>query len=385
MRTILHATLAALLLVLPAQATPFITADPPAQVAGLRITTVVEGLERPWGLVFLPDGSALVTERPGRLRLIRDGALLPTPIAGTPPVLAAGQGGLFDVALDPNFATNRVIYLSYAHGDAQANRARLARAVLDGTTLRDLRVIFEVSQAKPGNAHFGGRIVFLPDGTLLLSTGDGGNPPNSLEGRFIREQAQNPGSHLGKILRLNADGSVPRDNPFLGRAGFAPEIWSMGHRNVQGMTWDTTRRVVLANEHGSQGGDELNLLRGGQNHGWPMVSYSLEYRGGAQIGSGQVASGMVDPVLVWSMTTAPSGLVVYTGDRFPAWRGDIFSGSLRSMDVRRIRADATGRVTGEEVIKIGRRVRDVRQGPDGFLYALTDDSPGAVLRIEAAR
>ena len=246
-------------------------------------------------------------------------------------------------------------------------------------------MIFEVTQAKPASAHFGSRIAFLPDGTLLLSVGDGGNPPNSLDGRLIREQAQNPATHLGKILRLNTDGSVPRDNPFLHTAGYAPEIWSMGHRNNQGLVWDPTRRVAWANEHGSQGGDELNLLRGGQNHGWPVVSHSVEYLGGAQVGTGQRASGLVDPALVWSMTAAPSGLAVYTGDRFPAWRGDLFSGSLRAMDVRRIRADATGRVTGEEVIKIGRRVRDVRQGPDGLLYVLTDDAPGALLRIEPSR
>lgn len=385
MRTLIAAATAALLLATPAHATPFITATQPAEVSGLRLTPVAEGLERPWGLAFLPDGSALVTERPGRLRLIRDGALLPTPIPGTPVVHAMGQGGLLDVALDPDFATNRTIFLTYAHGDASANRTRLARAVFDGTALRDLRVIFEVAQAKPANAHFGSRIAFLPDGTLLLSIGDGGNPPVSLEGRNIREQAQAPASHLGKILRLNRDGSVPRDNPFVGHAGFAPEIWSWGHRNNQGLAWDPIRRLVWANEHGSQGGDELNLVRGGQNHGWPVVSHSLEYRGGAQIGGGQSAPGMADPALVWSMTTAPSGLVVYTGDRYAGWRGDLFSGSLRAMDVRRIRADAQGRVTGEEVIKVGRRVRDVRQGPDGFLYVLTDDNPGALLRIEPAR
>ncbi len=386
MRLALPAMLGALLLAAPPLgAAPFVTPERPAEVAGLRVTPVVEGLERPWGFAFLPDGGVLITERPGRLRLIRDGALLPTPIAGTPAVHAMGQGGLLDVALDPGFATNRVIYLSYAHGDAQANRTRLARAVLDGMALRDLRVIFEVAQAKPANAHFGSRIAFLPDGTLLLSIGDGGNPPNSLEGRFIREQAQNPASHLGKILRLNTDGSVPRDNPFVGRAGFAPEIWSWGHRNNQGLAWDPLRRVVWANEHGSQGGDELNLVRGGENHGWPVVSHSVEYRGGAQIGGGPSAPGMVEPALVWSMTTAPSGLLVYTADRVPAWRGDLFSGSLRAMDVRRISADATGRVTAEEVIRIGRRVRDVRQGPDGFLYLITDEAQGALLRIEPAR
>ena len=366
-----------------ALAQPMISEAPPPAVAGIRLVTVAEGLSNPWGMAFLPDGSLLVTERPGRLRLVRDGTIDPRPIEGTPPVHAAGQGGLLDIALHPDFARNRTVFLSYAHGTAEANRTRLARAVLDGHALRDLRVIFEVNREKPANAHFGSRILFLPDGTLLLTIGDGGNPPIQLDGRFIRENAQDLSNHLGKILRLNEDGSVPADNPFAGRADARGEVWTLGNRNNQGIAWDPIRRVVWANEHGSRAGDELNRIERGRNYGWPRVSHSVEYRGGDQIGAGQAASGLTDPVLVWMATQAPSGLAVYTGDRFPAWRGDLFSGGLRGQEVRRIRLDAEGRVLGEEAIRVGSRVRDVRQGPDGFLYLLTDAPQGArILRIE---
>jgi glucose/arabinose dehydrogenase len=367
----------------PALAEPVLSeARPPA--ASARLGTVAQGLDRPWALAFLPDASMLVTERAGRLRLVRDGQLDPRPIGGVPAVHAQGQGGLLDVVTHPDFARNRTIFLTYAHGTAEANRTRLARAVLDTErhTLTDLRVIFEVNREKQGNQHFGSRVLFLPDGTLLLTIGDGGNPPASLDGRFIRENAQDLANHIGSVVRLNEDGSVPRDNPFVGRDGARPEIWSYGHRNSQGIAWDPIRRAIWANEHGSRFGDELNRLEAGRNYGWPAVSHSVEYRGGAQIGTGRGASGMVDPVVAWLGPHAPSGLVVYSGDRFPAWRGDIFSGGLQSRDVRRIRLDAQGRVVGEETIEVGRRVRDVRQGPDGYLYLLTDESPGLILRVE---
>lgn len=382
MRT-LHALLLACALSGAAAAAPVISEAPPPDMQGVRVVTVAEGLERPWGMAFLPDGSLLVTERPGRLRFVRDGQVDPRPVEGVPAVHAMGQGGLLDVALHPDFARNRTIYLSYAHGTAEANRTRLARAVLDGHALRDVQVIFEVNREKPANAHFGSRILFLPDGTLLLTIGDGGNPPVQLDGRFIRENAQDRANHLGKILRLNADGSVPADNPFVGQAGMRPEIWSWGNRNNQGIAWDPIRQAVWANEHGSQAGDELNRIERGRNYGWPVVTHSVEYRTGNAIAPARSAPGMTDPALVWMTTTAPSGLAVYTGDRAPSWRGDLFSGSLRAMDVRRIRLDAAGNVVGEEAIRIGRRIRDVRQGPDGFLYLLTDEPQGArILRLE---
>ena len=368
-----------------AQAQPVLSEAPPATVAGVQLTTVAEGFANPWGLAFLPDGGMLVTERAGRLRLVRDGQLDPRPVAGVPAVHAMGQGGLLDIALHPDFARNRLVYLTHAAGNAQANRTRLVRGTWDAAAhaLRDVQTIFEVDREKATNAHFGSRILFLPDGTLLLTIGDGGNPPSTLDGRLIRENAQDRSNHIGKILRLNADGSVPRDNPFVGQPGIRPEIYAWGSRNSQGIAWDPIRNAVWANEHGSLAGDELNRIERGRNYGWPAVSHSVEYRGGAQIGSGRAAQGMADPVLVWMVTTAPSGLAVYTGDRYPGWRGDLFSGGLRSQDVRRIRLDPAGRVLGEEAIKVGRRVRDVRQGPDGFLYVLTDEGSGArILRVE---
>jgi glucose/arabinose dehydrogenase len=385
MKRSLFAALAAGLLSGAALAEPLVSKDPPPAATGVRLAVVAEGLSNPWGLAFLPDGGMLVTERRGQLRLVRDGQIDPRPIAGVPTVHAMGQGGLLDIALHPDFARNRLVYLSHAEGTAQANRTRLVRATYDAEAhaLRDPRTVFEVARDKPGNAHFGSRILFLPDGTLLLSIGDGGNPPNALDGRLIRENAQDRSSHLGKVLRLAADGSVPPDNPFLGQPGIRPEIFTWGHRNNQGLAWDPIRNTIWANEHGSMAGDEVNRLERGRNYGWPAVSYSVEYRGGAQIGSGRSAPGMADPAVVWLTTTAPSGLVVYTGDRFPSWRGDLFSGGLRSMDVRRIRLDQAGQVVGEERIPVGRRVRDVRQGPDGALYLLTDEPAGArIIRVE---
>ena len=233
---------------LPVAAQPVLSESRPAAVTGIRIVTIAKGLERPWALAFLPDGNMLVTERRGRLRLVRDGTLDPRPIAGVPEVHAEGQGGLLDVALHPDFTRNGTIFLSYAHGTAAANRTRVARAVYDPAAhaLRDLRVIFEVNREKQGSQHFGSRILVLPDGTLLASIGDGGNPPASLGGRLIRENAQDLSNHIGSVVRIAEDGSVPRDNPFVGRAGFAPEIWSWGHRNNQGLAWDPRRRSAVS-------------------------------------------------------------------------------------------------------------------------------------------
>ncbi|MFQ3680467.1 MAG: PQQ-dependent sugar dehydrogenase, partial [Pseudanabaenaceae cyanobacterium] len=233
---------------------------PPAGGQGYRVETVLTGLERPWGMAWLPDGTLLVTERPGRLRVIREGKLDPVPVAGVPPVLAAGQGGLLDITVHPNFASNRLIYLSYASGTAQRNRLQVARGVWDGRNLRNLRVILETSPWKPGTQHFGSRFTWLPDRTLLLSVGDGGNPPVTLAGDWIRMQAQNGASHLGKVLRLRDDGSVPADNPFAYRGSFDAKVWSLGHRNIQGKAIDPQTNVVWATEHGSRGGDELNRL-----------------------------------------------------------------------------------------------------------------------------
>jgi aldose sugar dehydrogenase len=349
--------------------------------AAYRKTTILSGLERPWGITWLPDGAMLITEKAGRLRIVRNGVLEPTPIAGVPQVLTTGQAGLMDVSIHPRFKENRLVYLTYSHGTTEANRTRLARATFDGKSLQDLRVIFEVSQTKSDGQHFGSRIVWLPDGTMLVAIGDGGNPPVQLADDLIRKQAQNLRSRLGKIVRLNDDGSVPPDNPFVGKANADPLVWSYGHRNIQGVTFDPSTRRVWATEHGARGGDELNLAEAGKNYGWPIVTYSKEYAGG-EISQERSRPGMVDPKLVWTPAIAPSGLAFYSGDRFPTWKGDLFAGGLVSQDVQRIDLDAAGKVLGQQQIKIGQRVRDVRQGPDGLLYILTDEQNGQLIRLE---
>lgn len=323
----------------------------------------------------------LVTERPGRLRVIRNGTLDPNPVAGVPEVLAVGQGGLLDIAVHPRFAENQWVYFTYAHGSRNANQTRVARARFDGSTLSDWTVIFEVDRTKEDGQHFGSRMAWLPDGTLLVSIGDGGNPPVSLDGDLIRNQAQNLAVRLGKIVRLNDDGSPPSDNPFVNTANADPTIWSYGHRNIQGLTLDPETNQVWSTEHGARGGDELNLIEAGKNYGWPLVTFSREYSGG-EISSEQSRPGMVDPKLVWTPSKAPSGLMVYRGDRFPQWRGNLFSGGLVTRDIRRIEVDDTGTVTSQESISIGQRVREVKQGPDGLIYVLTDATNGQIIRLE---
>ena len=352
-----------------------------ASTLDYRKITLVENLEHPWSLAWLPDGEILITERPGRLRIIRDGNLDQISIAGVPQVFAMGQGGLLDVSVHPRFAENRLIYLTYSQGDRSGNRTRIARARLENNTLGDLRVLFEVSQSKPGAQHFGSRIIWLADGTLVASIGDGGNPPIEFNGEFIRQQAQNRNSHLGKVIRLNDDGSIPSNNPFATSKDAKPALWSYGHRNIQGMTLDPTRNRVWATEHGSRGGDELNLIERGENYGWPVVTHSREYSGGL-ISPETSRPGLVDPKVIWTPSIAPSGLAFYNGDRFPQWRGNLFAGGLVSQDIRRIELDEGGNVIAQHSIPIGQRVRDVRQGPDGLLYILTDDPNGQLIRLE---
>ncbi len=359
-----------------------VSADVP-EAQGWRTEVVIEGLSHPWSIAWLPDGSALITERAGRLRLIRNGQLDPEPVAGLPPVLAHGQGGLLDIALHPDFAKNQWVYLTFATGSPEANRTALARGRFDGRALRDTEVIFRNADPKPGGQHFGSRIVWLPDKSLLMSIGDGGNPPISFNGENIRNQAQNRGTHFGKIVRLKDDGTPHPDNPFANQPGAKPEIWSLGHRNIQGMTQDPVSGRIWANEHGSRGGDELNMIEGGHNYGWPEVTYSIEYWG-PKISNETSRPGITDPLLVWTPSKAPSGLTFYTGDIYPQWKGDLFSGALKFHQIRHIDLDGT-RVAGEEKLTIGQRVRDVRQGPDGYLYVLTDEDDGALLRILPAK
>jgi glucose/arabinose dehydrogenase len=349
----------------------------PAPVSGVvRAQTIARGLEHPWGLAFLPDGRLLVTERPGRLRVIDPDGRISEPLAGVPEVVARGQGGLLDVALDPRFADNRLVYLSYAEGGGwSAAGTAVARGRLGAGGLEDVQVIYQQQPKVPGWNHFGSRLVFARDGTLFVTQGD----------RFTHAAgAQDLASGIGKIVRINPDGSVPRDNPFVGRAGARPEIWSLGHRNVQGAALHPETGALWTAEHGARGGDELNRPEAGKNYGWPVITYGVDYTG-ASIGLGTARAGMEQPVYYWDPVIAPSGMVFYTGDALPGWKGSLLIGSLRPGLLVRLILEA-GRVAREErhLGDLGERIRDVRQGPDGFVYLLTDSRDGRVLRVVPA-
>lgn len=344
--------------------------SPPA--AGWKAVTVVDGLEHPWAMAFLPDGGMLITERPGRLRLVRDGRLVRAPLDGVPKVLAQRQGGLLDVALHPAFTENQFVYLSYSAGTNSDNRTTIARGRFTGTGIEDVKVLFQASPTKSGGLHFGSRMIFLPDHSLLFSVGDGFSS---------RAQAQDVASHLGKILRIGDDGAAAPGNPDFPGADARPEIWSYGHRNIQGLVHDPQSGRVWATEHGPLGGDELNLIEPGKNYGWPQATYGREYFG-PRISEHTSLPAMVDPRAVWTPCIAPSGLTIYTGDRFPQWRGDLLAGGLVLEQIRRVDLDPDGAILGQETLDIGRRVRDVRTGPDGFIYVLTDEDKGVLLRLE---
>ena len=395
MKRVLAATAALVAILASAQAqeaapslvlSPIAATDAAALPAAqnVRAVPVTEGLEAPWGMAWLPNGDILVTEQFGRLRLIRDGVLLPEPIAGVPAVYADRQGGLLDVAVHPNFAANIWIYLSYSTGSEAENRLTVARGRLHDGQLHDVTVLLEAAPAKSGAQHFGSRFLWAPDGSLLIAVGDGGNPPRELGGALIREQAQRLDSHLGKILRITDAGAIPADNPFLNAPGAAPELFTIGHRNIQGLAFDPIRGRLYATEHGSQGGDELNLIAAGQNYGWPRATHGVEYGPERRlITPNQTLDGMVDPLAVWTPAIAPSGLAVYAGDVYPAWHGDLFVGALRINGnpnpgaLLRLDLDDAGAIQGQERIDLGQvRVRDVRQGPDGYLYVLTTATAG---------
>ncbi len=379
----LIATLSSLIVIitLTSCSSPSVSSQSATTVSNIRKVTVVEGLEHPWGMAWLPDGTILITERPGRLRIVREGILDPTPISGLPEVLTFKQGGLLDIAIHPRFSENRYVYLTHSEGTSEANRTQVIRGKLNGNSLQEVEVIFQVSQTKSDGQHFGSRIIWLPDNTMLVSIGDGGNPPIKLNGDLIRQQAQNLNSHLGKLIRLNDDGSIPSDNPFVASDNAKAAVWSYGHRNIQGLTLDPSTNQVWATEHGARGGDELNQIQAGENYGWPIVTHSREYFGPA-ISNQTSRPGMVDPKVVWTPSIAPSGLAFYRGDRYPSWQGDLFAGGLVSRDVRYIDLDATGNVQGQQSIDIGQRVREVKVGPDGWLYILTDEDNGQLIRLE---
>jgi glucose/arabinose dehydrogenase len=340
----------------------------------IRVVPVVSGLALPWSLTFLPNGDMLVTEKVGRLRIVRNGKLDPQPIAGTPQVHAMGQGGLLEVALHPRFAENRMIYLTYSKPGERGNTTALMRARFDGTTLTDAKDIFVADAWATGNAHFGSKIAFGRDGMLYMTVGE----------RNDRTRAQVTTHHAGKVLRLRDDGTVPPDNPFVGRDGFRPEIYSYGHRNLQGLTFHPETGALWETEHGPQGGDELNQILPGRNYGWPVVTFGREYTG--EIITNQPwREGMEQPMMVWVPSIALSGMVFYTGDKFPSWKGNLFVGGMAGLQLQRVVFTEKGPIGRETLLaELRQRIRDVRQGPDGFLYLVTDANPGGILRIEPA-
>lgn len=351
----------------------FVLLIPAAETQAFEREVIARGLEHPWAIAFLPDGRMLVTERAGRLRVIdTDGRLDPDPVEGVPRAYVASQGGLMDIALDPDHASNGWIYLSLAHGDRHANATRVVRGRLDGGRWIDNQVLFTAHPDKDTPVHYGGRMAFMNDDTLLITLGDGFD---------YREQAQKLDSHTGTIVRIHPNGRVPRDNPFVDEPDALPEIYSYGHRNPQAIVVDPDTGLVWSHEHGPRGGDELNLIRAGENYGWPVVTHGIDYSG-ARITPYTSRPGMVDPLIDWTPSIAPAGMSQYRGELFPEWNGDLLVASLVEQTVRRIRLDGE-EVVSDEILGLGieRRLRDVRVGPDGALYVLTDEKEGKVLRI----
>ncbi len=340
-----------------------------AAIGKIVVEELARGIDHPWGMVFLPDGRLLVTEREGTLRLLGTDGKLSSAILGTPVVHARGQGGLLDVALDPDFRSNRTIYLSFAEAGAGGASTALARATLNEVELEDLKVIFRQQPKVSGNGHFGGRIVFSPDGHLFLTTGD----------RQKLDPAQDLKSHLGKIIRLNRDGTVPADNPFVGRSDAKPEIWSYGHRNIQGAAIEPSTGTLWTIEFGPAGGDELNRPEAGKNYGWPLVSWGNHYDG-RDIPNPPTRPDLTDAVRYWNPSISPSGMIFYTGAIFAQWKGNILVAGLGSSALIRLKLDGA-KVTGEERIDLGARIRDVEQAPDGSIYLAIDDSDGSIWRL----
>jgi aldose sugar dehydrogenase len=372
MRTLAAAVL--LVVTAPAAAQTY-----PSSAGNIRVETIASALSHPWGLAFLPDQRLLVTERPGRLRIIaRDGKASP-PLAGVPKVFAQSQGGLHDVALDRDYAQNRTIYFCFAEATGGGARTAMARARLveDGTPrLDDVKVIFRQEGPLSSGNHFGCRIAQTADNNLFLTMGD----------HFTyRDEAQNLGNHLGKIVRIRPDGSVPPDNPFVGRSGAKPEIWSYGHRNSQGAAIEPASGKLWMHEHGPRGGDEINIPQGGKNYGWPVIGYGIDYSG-AKIHQSSEKAGMEQPIKYWVPSIAPSGMAFYTGELFPAWRGHLFVGALAGQALVRLERDGDTVGKEERLLRdFGQRIRDVRSGPDGALWLLTDSANGRILRVTPAK
>ncbi len=375
--------LAGVLWILAGCGTSQSSAEPPArdevfvtQQAEFRVETVASGLEHPWGLTFLPDGGMLVTERPGQLRQVDpEGRLLREPIGGLPEITAVNQGGLLDVALHPDFTTNRWVYIAYVASGRGGVGTEVARGRLADGRLDDLETLFVLRPKSRGGRHFGARLVFDRDGYLFITLGDRGDRP----------RAQRLDDHAGSLIRLHDDGRIPEDNPFVDRADAEPAIYNYGHRNIQGADLHPETGTLWTHEHGPQGGDELNREQPGANYGWPVITYGVNYGTGTPIGEGTRKPGMEQPLYYWDPSIAPSGMAFYTGDRFPEWQGDLFVGALKYQLLVRLELDGTEVVAEERMLQyeLG-RIRDVRQGPDGLLYVLTDSPDGRVARLVPA-
>ncbi len=346
-----------------------------SEQASFRVEILTDGLEHPWGMTFLPDGRLLVTERPGRLRVIDPSGRKSPPLAGLPEIAARGQGGLLDVVLHPDFARNQLLYLSYAGADRNGIGTEVARARWTGDGLADTTVIFRLRPKSGGGQHFGSRLVFDRAGRLYVTLGDRGD----------KDRAQRLDDHAGSVIRLNDDGSVPPDNPFVGQAGALPEIFSYGNRNLQGAALHPATGELWTHEHGPQGGDELNVIRAGVNYGWPVITYGVNYVIGTRIGEGMAKPGMAQPLYYWVPSIAPSGMAFYTADRFPGWRGNLLLGSLKFQLLVRLELDGERVVHEERLLarELG-RIRDLEVGPDGLVYLLTDASNGVLARLVPA-
>jgi glucose/arabinose dehydrogenase len=347
-----------------------------------RAVTFIDGLIQPWSIAFLPDGDILVTERPGRLRIFRDGKLVPQPVEGVPQVFHDRQGGLLEVMPHPNFASNRLLYISYSKPieDGKQGTTAVIRARFENDRLTNVQQLFE--SVSRGAGHYGGKLAFDKNGYLFISLGDRQVPP---EGNLEAHPAQDLSNHHGAIVRLHDDGRVPADNPFVNRSGAKPEIWTYGHRNVQGLAIHPETGDIWANEHGPQGGDELNLIRPGLNYGWPVIGFGVNYRTGAAIHAGTHRDGMEQPVHIWVPSIGISGMMIYTGDRFPRWKGNMFVGGMAGQQLARLTLEGRRVVHEETLVQRMGRIRDVRQGLDGLIYLVTDDregKPTPIYRLE---
>ncbi len=360
-----------------ALAQPLVEAKPldiKTDTGNIHVNTIAEGLENVWSLAFLPDGNMLVTEKPGRMRIVTAQGKVGEPLQGLPKIYNQGQAGLLDVVLAPDFATSKKIYFSYSEPDEKGkNSTAVSFATLNGNTLENVTRIFSQQPKIDSGAHFGSRLVWKEDGTLFITLGD----------RYSeKDKAQTLDNHQGKVIRVNADGTVPKDNPFVKTPGALPEIWSYGHRNMQGAAINPLTKKLWTGEHGPQGGDELNIDEAAKNYGWPVITYGENY-GGGKIGEGTHKEGMEQPAYKWVPSIATAGFMFYTGDKFPQWKNNILLGSLKEQTLVRLVLDGDKIVKEERLLKkeLGQRLRSVVQGPDGLIYLVTDESKGKILQL----